>query len=169
MVYFLLLQNKNIRTIASGYLWLTVTSPFWLLPFNPSMQLQRKQPCCWDISVPLWSAWTLLRILNLPRELWDCDQECPVSGFPGGAVVENLPASAGDAGSSPGLGGSHVPRSTWAREPQLLSLRDWSLCPATREAAIVGWRRTAMKSGPRLPQLGKALAQKRRSNTAKNK
>ena len=29
--------------------------------------------------------------------------------------------------------------------------------------------RTAMKSGPRLPQLEKALAQKRRTNTAKNK
>ena len=29
--------------------------------------------------------------------------------------------------------------------------------------------RTAMKSGPRLPQLEKALAQKRRPNTAKNK
>ncbi|KAJ8788726.1 hypothetical protein J1605_022471 [Eschrichtius robustus] len=28
--------------------------------------------------------------------------------------------------------------------------------------------RTAMKSGPRLPQLEKALAQKRRPNTAKN-
>ena len=32
-------------------------------------------------------------------------------GFPGGAVVENLPANAGDAGSSPGLGRPHVPRS----------------------------------------------------------
>ena len=31
-------------------------------------------------------------------------------GFPGGAVVENLPANAGDTGSSPGLGGSHMPR-----------------------------------------------------------
>ena len=38
-------------------------------------------------------------------------------GFPGGAVVENLPASAGDTGSSPGLGRSHMPRSNWAREP----------------------------------------------------
>ena len=55
-------------------------------------------------------------------------------GFPGGAVVGNLPASAGDTGSSPGLGGSHMPRSNWAREPQLLSLRVWSLCSATREA-----------------------------------
>ena len=33
------------------------------------------------------------------------------SGFPGGAVVENLPANAGDMGSSPGLGRSHMPRS----------------------------------------------------------
>ena len=32
-------------------------------------------------------------------------------GFPGGPVVENLPANAGDTGSSPGLGGSHMPRS----------------------------------------------------------
>ena len=32
-------------------------------------------------------------------------------GFPGGAVVESLPADAGDTGSSPGLGGSHMPRS----------------------------------------------------------
>ena len=35
----------------------------------------------------------------------------PALGFPGGAVVESLPANAGDAGSSPGLGGSHMPRS----------------------------------------------------------
>ena len=32
-------------------------------------------------------------------------------GFPGGVVVENPPANAGDTGSSPGLGGSHMPRS----------------------------------------------------------
>ena len=90
-------------------------------------------------------------------------------GFPGGAVVENLPANAGDMGSSPGLERSHMPRSNWAREPQLLSLRVWSLCSATREVAIVRGPRTAMKSGPRSPQLEKALAQKRRPNTAKNK
>ena len=91
-----------------------------------------------------------------------------IMGFPGGAVVENLPANAGDMGSSPGLGGSHVPRSDWTREPQLLSLRVWSLCSTTREAATVRGPRTAMKSGPHLPQLEKALAQKRRPNTAIN-
>ena len=90
-------------------------------------------------------------------------------GFPGGAVVENPPAKAADTGSSPGLGRSHMPRSNCAREPQLLSLRVWSLCSATREAAIVRGPWTAMKSGPCLSQLEKALAQKRRPNTAKNK
>ena len=84
-------------------------------------------------------------------------------------MVENLPANAGDTGSSPGLGRSHIPPSGWAREPQLLSLRVWSLCSTTREAAIVRGPRIAVKSGPRLPQLEKALAQKRRPNTAKDK
>ena len=92
-----------------------------------------------------------------------------MEGFPGDTVVENLPVNAGDTGSSPGLGTSHMPRSNWAREPQLLSLRVWSLCSATGEAAIVRGPRTVMKSGPRSPQLEKALAQKWRPNTAKNK
>ena len=89
-------------------------------------------------------------------------------GFPGGAVVESLPANAGDTGSSPGLGRSHVPRSGWAREPRLLGLRVWSLCSATKEAVTVRGPRTAMKSGPRSLELEKALTQKRRPNTPKN-
>ena len=84
-------------------------------------------------------------------------------------MVENLPANAGDMGSIPGLGRSHMPWSNWAREPQLLSLRVWSLCSATREAAIVRGPCTAMKSGPHLLQLEKALMQKQRPSTAKNK
>ena len=36
-------------------------------------------------------------------------------------MVESLLANAGDAGSSPGLGRSHMTRSNWACEPQLLS------------------------------------------------
>ena len=90
-------------------------------------------------------------------------------------MVENLPANAGDTGSSPGLGGSHMPWSGWAREPQLLSLRIWSLCSATREAAVVRGPRTAMKSGPHttmksgphLPQLEKALARTKDSTQPK--
>ena len=62
-----------------------------------------------------------------------------------------------------------MPRSNWAHEPQLLSLRVWSLCSAAGEAAMVRGRRTAMKSGPHLPQLEGALAQRRGPNTALNK
>ena len=100
--------------------------------------------------------WNNYRLFLMPKiQPW---------GFPGGAVVENLPANAGDTGSSPGLGRSHMPWSNYALEPQLLSLRS-----AAREAVIVRGARTAMKSGPRSPQLEKALAQKRRPNTVKNK
>ena len=84
-------------------------------------------------------------------------------------MVKSLPANAGVRGSGPGLGRFHMPWSGWAREPQLLSLHVWSLCSTTREAAIVGGPCTAMKSGPHLPQLEKALTQKRRPNTAINK
>ena len=33
-------------------------------------------------------------------------------GLPDGAVVKNLPANAGDTGSSPGPGRSHMPQSS---------------------------------------------------------
>ena len=55
--------------------------------------------------------------------------EMPNSGFPGGAVVKNPPASAGDTGSSPGPGRSHMPQSNQARAPQLLSLRSTACMP----------------------------------------
>ena len=43
--------------------------------------------------------------------LYYCGKIYIMWGFPGGAVVENLPANAGDTGSSPGLGRSHMLRS----------------------------------------------------------
>ena len=43
----------------------------------------------------------------------DRKQVSRISGrdFPGGAVVKNPPAKAGDTGSSPGPGRSHMPQS----------------------------------------------------------
>ena len=38
-------------------------------------------------------------------------EEAKARGFPGGPGGENLPANAGDMGSIPGLGRSHMPRS----------------------------------------------------------
>ena len=50
-------------------------------------------------------------------------------GFPGGAVVKKPPANAGDTGSSPGPGRSHMPWSNKARAPQLLNLRSRARVP----------------------------------------
>ena len=80
-------------------------------------------------------------------------------------MVGSLPANAGD-GFEPWSGKiSHAVEQLgpWAT---LLSLRIWSLCSATGEAAIVRGLRAAMKSGPHSPRLD---AQKRRPNTAKKK
>ena len=45
--------------------------------------------------------------------MWDLKEIIKVNllGFPGGAVVKNPPANAGDRGSSPGPGRSHMPQS----------------------------------------------------------
>ena len=42
--------------------------------------------------------------------------------FPGGSVVKNPPANAGDTGSVAALGKFHTPWDNKAHEPQLLSL-----------------------------------------------
>ena len=111
-----------------------------------------------------------------------------IRGFPGGAVDKNLPANAGDTGSIPGPGGSHMPWSNWARVPQLLSLCSracapqllrpkchsywspwaWSPCSTAGEDTAMRSPRTT-KSGLRSPQLEEARAQQRRPNAAKNK
>ena len=62
----------------------------------------------------------------------NCFVKTKQRGFPGGAVVGSPPANAGDAGSSPGPGGSHVLQSNGAREPQLLSLRSGARKPQLR-------------------------------------
>ena len=49
--------------------------------------------------------------INTKSLQYTCIKNEVFRGFPGGAVVENLPANAGDTGSSPGLGRSHMPRS----------------------------------------------------------
>ena len=50
-----------------------------------------------------------LLLVSQGKENWNIRPH--LGGFPGGAVVKNLPANAGDTGSSRGLGGSHMPRS----------------------------------------------------------
>ena len=68
------------------------------------------------------------------KNVWD---------FPGGAVVKNPPDNAGNLGSSPGPGRSHMPQSNKACAPQLLSLSSiacepqlLSPCATTTEARV---------------------------------
>ena len=89
-------------------------------------------------------------------------------------MVKNLPANAGDTGSIPGPGRSHMPRSNEAHMPQLLSLcsRAYTpqlLKPARLEPMLRNKRshRTTVKSSPRSPQLEKARTQQQRPNAAK--
>ena len=106
-------------------------------------------------------------------------------GFPDGAVVKNPPANAGDMGSSPGPGRSHMLQSNQVPAPQLLSLRSRAhepqllspctttteshmprACAPQREATAMRSPCTATKSSLHSPQLEKACAQQRRPNAA---
>ena len=60
--------------------------------------------------------------------------------FPGGAVVKDPPANAGDTGSSPGPGRSHMPRrsqalASGARAPQQEKPPQWEACAPQRRVA----------------------------------
>ena len=60
---------------------------------------------------------------------------------PGGTVVKNPPANAGDTGSSPGPGRSHMPWSNKASVSQLLSL-----CSGAREPQLLSLRATTTEA-----------------------
>ena len=108
-----------------------------------------------------------------------------VVGFPGGAVVKNLPANAGDAGSSPGPGRSHMPWSGWARAPQLLRSHEPQLLSPHEQQLLSPHAANAEARVPRAcvpqqekpphhseecscsPQLKRAHAQQQRPNAAK--
>ena len=79
--------------------------PLWRTVWRFLRKLKIELP--YDPAIPLLGIYPEKIIIQ--KESW---------GFPGGAVVEGLPANAGDTGLSPGLGRSHMPRSNWAREPQ---------------------------------------------------
>ena len=53
----------------------------------------------------------ITQVFLIDKRLEQALKERKYGDFPGGAVVKNLPASAGDTGSIPGPGRSHMPRS----------------------------------------------------------
>ena len=89
----------------------------------------------------------------------------PCQGFPGGSVVKNPPANAGDTASIPGLGRSHMHRATkpghhnywacslepgscdyWGHMLQLLKPSLHSEKPLQWEACVPQWRVSAPAS-----------------------
>ena len=89
---------------------------FWVLrrDTKPKTHLQRKiYPELADAQ-----GFSLVFILNSTHYKYDKESQNIYEnqhhkkkhqGFPGGAVVGSLPTNAGDMGSSPGLGRSHMP------------------------------------------------------------
>ena len=66
--------------------------------------------CVRDVGGPLgWNLGLAIFQLNDPES--DSPNKKYLTGFPGGAVVGSPPANAGDTGSCPGPGKSHMPRS----------------------------------------------------------
>ena len=54
------------------------------------------------------SCWISYRRQDGPHHREQANLKCQLWGFPGGTVVKNPPANAGDTGSSPGPGRSHM-------------------------------------------------------------
>ena len=98
-------------------------------------------------------------------------------GFPGGSVVKNPPANAGDTGSIPGPGRPHTPQTTkphshcaWALSPRLTAteaLEPPSPHSAREGATATRSPRRAAREGPASATGGK-LAQQRRPSRDKN-
>ena len=85
-------------------------------------------------------------------------------GFPSGSVIQNLPVSAGDAGSIPGPGRSHVLRNNyWACVLEPGNWNSWA-------HALQQWEALApqQRVAPRSPKLEKSPEVQRRSSAAKN-
>ena len=88
--------------------------------------------------------------------------------FPGGPVVKNLPASAGNTGLTPGPGGSHVPQSSWACVLQLLSPPSRARVPQQERPPQGEACAPQQESSTHSLQLEKARGQQQRPSTAKN-
>ena len=87
------------------------------LQHDDSFVLNAEDPCDkskTDVGLVDKLIWTL-------NFIYFCGIKLLVPGFPGGSVVKNLPANAGDMGLVPGSGGSRMPWSNQVRAPQLLS------------------------------------------------
>ena len=90
------------RTFLSRASWRKSETPFQLIPTSVGLVVKHACLVTRHVRVPCVPIGVVSGKVPLKNTM---------GVFPGGAVVENPPANAGDTGSSPGLGRSHMPRS----------------------------------------------------------
>ena len=89
-------------------------------------------------------------------------KEPPTRDLPGGPVVKNLLAKAGDLGWLPGPGRLHIPWGSKGREPQLLKPVCLEPVLCKRRSHALGSLRAVAREQPPLGTTEKASAQPRR-------
>ena len=85
-------------------------------------------------------------------------------GFPGHSVVKNLPANAGDKGSIPDSGRSHMLQGTKPMPHNYWSLHALELVLCKKRSL-----HTATREQPQLAKTGEKSTQQEKLSTAKNK
>ena len=90
----------------------------------------------------------LLHTRNSTRPTNESKESKVPFGFPGGSVVRNPPANAGDASSIPGPGRSHMPWSNQAGAPQLSSRGATTTEPKRAGACALQQEKPCMRSLP---------------------
>ena len=94
--------------------WCYISDPYFSNKFECTFIYPEKTVIQKDACTPMFIAalFTIARMWKQPK--CPSTEECIKKkwwDFPGGAVVKNPPANAGDTGSSPGPGRSHMPQS----------------------------------------------------------
>ena len=175
------------RHICNFYFWWAfLQDNFTIFPMAKSFTVIQKQRVFQRAGMDP----TCFCMLKEKKICWYHTKNHFIRDFPGGTVVKNPPANAGDMGSIPGPGRSHMLQSNWTCAPQLLSLRSRAREPqllsphaTTVEARTLRacapqqeeppqWeaRTPQQRVAPtRLLQLERALVWRRGPNAEKNK
>ena len=92
-------------------------------------------------------------MVPLYKEILAAIEKFTLRDLPGGPVVKNLPANAGETGSTPGPGRFHMPKGNEAYEPQPLSPRALEPRAPRQEKPLKREDRTPrLESSPHSPQ-----------------
>ena len=109
---------NGIKQYEPFYVWIFLLSLTCFRFFHVVACISSAFPIYWWLVFVLWVLSICLsihllidiRVISSLEDFLICYKNSSL-GLPGGTVVGNLPANAGDTGSSPGLGRSHMPRS----------------------------------------------------------